>query len=105
MGLTGGIADVGSLYDSLLGIHTGQADDSILDIYDDVRRKIWREIIDPISSDNIRRLFDQDADEALEKDEFLKMLKKAETDKELSLQLQNVSDHATWDLICSQSNC
>ncbi|KAK4119463.1 FAD/NAD(P)-binding domain-containing protein [Parathielavia appendiculata] len=33
MGFTGGIADVGSLYDSLVGIHTGQADDSILDKY------------------------------------------------------------------------
>ncbi|KAF2099878.1 FAD/NAD(P)-binding domain-containing protein [Rhizodiscina lignyota] len=88
MGLTGGIADVGSLYDSLVGIHIGQADDSILDKYDEIRRKIWHEIIDPISSGNIRRLFGQDADEALEKDDFLKMLKRAETDKELSLQMQ-----------------
>lgn len=92
MGLTGGIADVGSLYDCLVGIHTGQADDSILDKYDEVRRKIWYDIIDPVSSANIRRLFYQDPDEALEKDPFLKMLKQAETDAEAKAKLQKVSD-------------
>lgn len=76
MGLTGGIADVGSLYDSLVGIHTGRADDSILDKYDEVRRKIWHDIINPISSDNMRRLFQYSGpDEAMEKDPFFKMLK------------------------------
>lgn len=94
MGLTGGIADIGSLYDSLLGIHTGQADDSILDKYDEIRRKIWYEIINPVSSENIRRLFDQDADQALQNDEFLKLLKRAETDKKLSLEMQAVSNNA-----------
>ncbi|KAH7627847.1 hypothetical protein B0T09DRAFT_402573 [Sordaria sp. MPI-SDFR-AT-0083] len=37
LGLTVGIVDVGSLYDCLLRIHTGQADDSILYKYDEVR--------------------------------------------------------------------
>jgi len=78
MGLTGGIADVGSLYDSLLGIHTGQADDSILDKYDEIRRKIWHEVINPVSSDNMRRLIDLDPDTAVEKDPFLGMLKAIE---------------------------
>jgi hypothetical protein len=91
MGLTGGIADVGSLYDSLLGIHTGQADDSLLDKYDEVRRKIWHDIIDPISSSNMRRLIDLDADTALDGDPFLQVLKRAETDKELQAQMRNVS--------------
>jgi hypothetical protein len=36
-----------------VGIHTGRADDSILDAYDEVRRRIWHDIIDPISSDNM----------------------------------------------------
>jgi 2-polyprenyl-6-methoxyphenol hydroxylase-like FAD-dependent oxidoreductase len=76
MGLTGGIADVGSLYESLVGIHTGQADDSILDVYDEVRRRIWATIINPISTDNMRRLFQySDPDEAMEKDPFFKMIK------------------------------
>jgi hypothetical protein len=91
MGLTGGIADIGSLYDSLLGIHTGQADDSILDKYDEVRRKIWHEVIDPISSSNMRRLIDLDADTALDEDSFLQLLKRAETDKGLQAQMRTVS--------------
>ncbi|KAK3939646.1 FAD/NAD(P)-binding domain-containing protein [Diplogelasinospora grovesii] len=76
LGLTGGIADVGSLYDSLVGIHTGQADESILDIYDTERRRIWHEIINPNSTQNMRRLFTLDADTAVEKDPFLNMLRK-----------------------------
>jgi hypothetical protein len=75
MGLTGGIADVGSLYDSLVGIHKGFADDSILDKYDESRRKIWHEVINPQSSSNMRRLIDYDPDEILDKDPALKALK------------------------------
>ncbi|KAG7284303.1 hypothetical protein NEMBOFW57_010675 [Staphylotrichum longicolle] len=77
MGLTGGIADVGGLYDSLVGIHTGKADDSILDKYDEVRRRIWHDIINPISSENMTRLFKYSSpDEAMDKDPFFKMMKK-----------------------------
>ncbi len=80
MGLTGGIADVGSLYDSLVGIHTGRADaDAILDRYDEVRRRIWRDVVNPVSSDNMRRLIDLDPDTAVEKDPFFAMLKQMET--------------------------
>lgn len=76
MGLTGGIADVGSLYECFLGIHTGQADDSILDVYDEVRRRIWHEVINPISTENMGRLFQYaDPDEAMEKDPFFRMMK------------------------------
>ncbi|KAK3897782.1 FAD binding domain-containing protein [Staphylotrichum tortipilum] len=79
LGLTGGIADVGSLYDSLVGIHTGQADDSILDVYDEVRRRIWRNIINPVLSENMARLFKYSGpDEAMEKDPFFKMMKQRE---------------------------
>ena len=80
LGLTGGIADVGSLRDCLVGIHTERADaDAILDRYDEVRRRIWHDIIDPQSQENMRRLFKYaDADEAMEKDAFYKMLKQME---------------------------
>ena len=91
MGLTGGIADVGSLFDSFNGIHTGQADESILNIYDDVRRKIWHDIINPVSTENIKRLFDQDADRALENDQFLKLVKQAELDPDFAAKMQGVS--------------
>ena len=92
MGLTGGIADIGSLYDSLLGIHAGQIDDSILDKYDEIRRKIWHSVINPVSSDNMRRLIDQSADEALEKDPFLKMLKQIELGQGPKPQAGSVSE-------------
>ena len=58
MGLTGGFADVGGLYDCLHGIYAGLADDSILDKYDEVQRERYNTVIDPISSGNIRRLWD-----------------------------------------------
>ncbi len=91
MGLTGGIADVGSLYDSLYGIHTGQADDSILDKYDEVRRGIWHDIVNPASSENMRRLIDLDPETVMEKDPFMKMLKQLETQPEIHEQKGGVS--------------
>ncbi|KAJ9641657.1 hypothetical protein H2204_002719 [Knufia peltigerae] len=89
MGLTGGIVDIGGLYDCLVGIYDGLADDSILDKYSEIRMKKYNEIINPISSDNILRLFDQDPDTAMEKDQFLQMLKRAETDLEFAKEMQN----------------
>ncbi|KAL2848726.1 hypothetical protein BJX68DRAFT_102458 [Aspergillus pseudodeflectus] len=86
LGLTGGIADVGSLYDSLMGIHTGRASDAILDKYAEIRRKIWVEIIDPMSRENFARLH-QDAETARENDPFFRLCVKAETDPELSREI------------------
>ena len=88
LGLTGGIVDVSGLVDCLVGIHTGQADDSILDKYSEVRRQKFYEMVNPISIENFRRLYDQDPDKAMETDEFLKMCKRTETDKEFSKELQ-----------------
>ncbi|TKA50063.1 hypothetical protein B0A55_12600, partial [Friedmanniomyces simplex] len=59
------LADVGGLYDCLFGIYAGKADESILDKYDEIRREKYRTIIDPISSGNLRRLWDP---ENIEKD-------------------------------------
>ncbi|KAK3988698.1 hypothetical protein QBC44DRAFT_397563 [Cladorrhinum sp. PSN332] len=79
MGLTGGIADVGGLYDCLLGIHTGQADDSILGKWDEVRRDIWHKVINPISTDNLKRLYQYSGpDEAMEKDPFISTMNRIE---------------------------
>lgn len=74
LGLTGGIVDIGGLYDCLLGIYEGKADDSILDRYSDVRREKYQTITDPISTENIKRLYDQDPEKALENDSLLKLL-------------------------------
>lgn len=86
--MTGGIVDVGGLYDCLAGIYDGVAEDGILDRYSDVRREKYQTIVDPISSQNLRRLFEQDPDTALQTDTFLQMCKRTETDIELSKQLQ-----------------
>jgi 2-polyprenyl-6-methoxyphenol hydroxylase-like FAD-dependent oxidoreductase len=98
MGLTGGIADVAGLAQCFEGIHSGQAnDDDILTIWSDVQMKKWHNIINPVSSGNIRRLFDQDPDKALEADEFLKTLKKAESDPALSEELQSAGNNLNYD--------
>lgn len=88
MGLTGGLADIGGLFQCLEGMHKGLADPSILTTWSNVQLQKWHTIINPVSSGNIKRLFDQDPEMALENDEFLRMLKKAETDVELAKQIQ-----------------
>ena len=87
LGLTGGMVDAGNLADCLIGVAEGIANDDILDKYDEIRRAMWHKIINPVSSDNILRMHSQDPDKALENDEFLKMLVKAETDPELMEQM------------------
>lgn len=59
--------DVGNLFDCLNGVHQGLADDSILDRYSEVRRKMYKEIIDPVSTQNLKHLL-QDPDVALKED-------------------------------------
>jgi 2-polyprenyl-6-methoxyphenol hydroxylase-like FAD-dependent oxidoreductase len=90
LGLTGGIVDAGGLSDCLIGLAYGVADESILDKYDEIRRAMWHNIINVVSSLNIRRLNDQDPDKALENDEFLKGLALAEKDPSLMKSTVNV---------------
>lgn len=97
MGLTSGIVDVGGLYDCLMGIYENKADDSILDQYDEVRRAKYRELIDPISSANMKRLFAQDPETEAGQDEFLIMCRKAADDPEISRQLQRQMMALTHD--------
>ncbi|KAH1336432.1 hypothetical protein KXW91_004083 [Aspergillus fumigatus] len=89
LGLTGGIADVGGLYDCLYGLYTGRATPDILDMYDRVRRKKYLEVIDKLSSDNLRRMFETDPDTVIESgsDELFNLCLKAEKDVELAKQL------------------
>lgn len=82
---------MGCLFDSLIGIHKGLADESILDTYSEVRKRIWTETIDPMSRENFRRLHDQDPDNARENDEFFRILVNAESDTELAKELALVS--------------
>lgn len=87
LGLTGGMVDAGNLADCIIGIAEGIADDDILDKYDEIRRAMWHKIINPVSSDNILRMHTRDPDKALETDEFLMALKKAETDPQMMEQM------------------
>jgi len=97
LGLTGGIVDVGGLLQCFEGIHQGVADDSILDVYCATQRKKWHELINPISTANIRRLFQQDPDKAMEEDEYLQIIKKAEMDISLSRELQEAANELNYD--------
>ncbi|KAH7074157.1 hypothetical protein FB567DRAFT_597316 [Paraphoma chrysanthemicola] len=78
LGLTGGFADVGSLYDCFTGIHQDELDDDILDKYSEIRIKIWREMIDPMSRDNFHRLWDPAHKQ--KREEFFKMCERATDD-------------------------
>lgn len=90
MGLTGGLVDAGNLFDCLYGIATGQADDSILDRYSEIRIQKYREIIDPVSSDNIKRLWDA-SPEAIKADPFFRAVERAKTDKAFEEEMKQVS--------------
>ncbi|KAK3936039.1 FAD binding domain-containing protein [Diplogelasinospora grovesii] len=80
LGITGGFVDVGGLYDCLAGIWDGKADDSILEIYSEKRIEKYQQIINPISSENFRRVSDADPATRFERDEFMQLLKKGESD-------------------------
>ncbi|KAJ3457809.1 hypothetical protein MRS44_014950 [Fusarium solani] len=97
LGLTGGIVDVAGVYECLVGIYTNQADPSILDIYSDIRRKKYQEIVDPISSSNLRRMFSVHPDKVLETDEFLQMCKKAATDPKLASEMLQSAHQLNYD--------
>ncbi|KAI8713587.1 FAD-binding-3 domain-containing protein [Fusarium sp. LHS14.1] len=97
LGLTGGIVDVAGVYECLVGIYTDRADQSILDIYSDIRRKKYQEIVDPISSSNLRRMFSVHPDKVLETDEFLQMCKKAANDPILASELLQSAHLLNYD--------
>ncbi|TKX27696.1 FAD-binding domain-containing protein 1 [Elsinoe australis] len=83
MGISSGFVDVGGLYDCLAGIWDGVADEDILDLYSAKRIEKYKTIVDPISSENFRRVHDADPRTRLERDEFMQLCVKAETDKDL----------------------
>ncbi|KAJ6201570.1 putative monooxygenase [Bipolaris maydis] len=67
LGLTGGLVDVCGLSDCFGGIYEGKADDEILDKYDEILRAKYTDIFNHISTENFKRIFDQDPEEAAEK--------------------------------------
>lgn len=105
MGLTGGLVDAGNLFDCLYGIATGQLDDSILDKYSEVRIQKYNDIINPISSSNIRRVWDP-SPEAIKADPFFQMVERANKDEEFAEEMKKVSlihrpcDQRYGEIIC-----
>ena len=78
--LNGGMVDAGNIADCLIGMLDGETDDSILDKWDEVRRGKWHNVINPVSSANLKRLNQKDPDAAIQQDEFFQLLKLAERD-------------------------
>lgn len=70
LGLTGGIVDVGGLFQCLDGIHKNKTSDAILDIYSDVRREKYEKFIDPISSENFIRMSKENPRDLVHTDDF-----------------------------------
>jgi len=87
MGLTGGIADIGGLYECLRGIHNGVVNEDILDRYCETRREIYQTMVNPISTENFRRLYEENPENRIANDPFFKVLQRAEADTELSYSL------------------
>lgn len=90
MGLTGGFADVGSLFDALLAIHNQTVKDtSILTEYSRVRINKWKTVIDPMSRKNFDLIWNPESQQA--RDEFFALCKKAESDRDLATAMAHVS--------------
>ncbi|KAI4732931.1 hypothetical protein E4T50_16511 [Aureobasidium sp. EXF-12298] len=96
-GLTGGIVDVGGLFDCLAGMYDGKADESILEDISRIRREKYLTIVDPISLENIRRLHSQDSETAMINDGFLQMCKKAEKDSEFAEVMLRSANELRYD--------
>lgn len=90
LGLTTGICDVGSLIDCLYGIDSGDASLDILAKYDEIRRQIFNQVVDVMSTTNFKRIM-QDADEFKEKDTSCKMMMAARADANVAMALREVS--------------
>ena len=91
LGLTGGISDVGGLFDCLYGIYEGKADLQILDEYDRLRRKIFWTVANPISTLNLERIRKDPAELVGSEDVLFKQLEEAKTDPSIFSELKKVS--------------
>ena len=92
MGLTGGFADVGSLYDAFMAIHKQNVPDTaILTEYSRARIQKWKEVIDPMSRKNFDLVWNPAPETVKAREEFFALTKKAETDLQLATMMAHVS--------------
>ncbi|KAL2881473.1 hypothetical protein SGCOL_003039 [Colletotrichum sp. CLE4] len=87
MGLTGGLVDVGDLFDCLAGIHDGRADDDILDKYDHYRREKYNQFTNPVSEANLKRMA-SDPDEVEANDPGIVAMREADKTDEAAVAFQ-----------------
>ena len=76
-----------------MGIHHNlvSSHDYILDKYSEVRRKIWTDVVNPISRENFQRLVAQEANTARENDGFFRVCVLAEGDEGVAGELAMVN--------------
>ncbi|KAJ5192172.1 hypothetical protein N7449_008314 [Penicillium cf. viridicatum] len=96
-GLIGGIADVSDLSQCLPGIHNGNADDEILDKYDEVCSSRHRTVVDRLSTLNFQRLWMNDPESTANNDPWLSTVRKATHDKGIASELQKSSLDLLYD--------
>jgi 3-(3-hydroxy-phenyl)propionate hydroxylase len=80
-GLMGGLYDAFTLSEVLAAVVHGNASDEILDRYSEQRRKIYHEVISPISSESLRLVFNSGDEDRLGKD--LTLLRARKNDLEV----------------------
>lgn len=90
MGLTGGLVDVGELFDCLAGIHGNRADPDILDKYDQIRREKYEKFTLMVSESFLKRMA-SDPDEVEANDPGIAAMREADKTDEASVAFQLVS--------------
>ncbi|KAM5347485.1 hypothetical protein ACJ41O_010490 [Fusarium nematophilum] len=87
MGLTGGLVDVGDLFNCLAGIHDNRATPDILDKYDHFRREKYKKFINTISESNLKRM-KSDADDVEANDPDLVAMREADKSDQAAIAFQ-----------------
>lgn len=74
------ILDVAGLADCLIGYYDGRADESILDLYAEIRREKFLKYVDERSMKNMHRIWNDHPDDLLQNDKLFKIFQELEGD-------------------------
>jgi 2-polyprenyl-6-methoxyphenol hydroxylase-like FAD-dependent oxidoreductase len=89
------VVDVGGLAECFIGYYSDKADESILDVYAEVRREKFLKYVDARSIKNLNRVAASDPWTVLQTDKFFNILKDMEGDPEKTRAFLLVSEEAT----------
>ncbi|KAF2730755.1 putative monooxygenase [Polyplosphaeria fusca] len=78
LGLTGGLLDAGALGDALVAVLKQGINEDILNRYAQVRRDVFKKVIDPASQGNLLRLWKADPETVGDTDPFFRILREAD---------------------------